>query len=333
MPIQVDAFRSRMHDLKTRVAQIGELVPRGSRILYCDIPLHGNFGDVLIMLGTAAFLKQVGASIVDSFAILSPQKLASKQPEGTTWLLHGGGNFGDLWPGHQSFREQVIVGHPSERIISLPQTLYYSSAEALARFARIAAGHRDLHLFWRDHVSYDTARRHFDCHNYLCPDMAHFLWLEGDGASRVEQRKGDLFLIRRDRESGGVPAWVNAHSSEFVDWKELIPERYHFIRRPVRVLDRVGGVTGMRVPTLGIWLCAMHWLLARMVETLRGYDRIVTSRLHAHVLACLVGSKSVLINNSYGKNRAYFDAWTGELGIAECIAPEASGFPRESSCS
>jgi exopolysaccharide biosynthesis predicted pyruvyltransferase EpsI len=39
-------------------------------------------------------------------------------------LLHGGGNFGDVWPGFQRFREQVIRESPNRRIIQLPQTIH-----------------------------------------------------------------------------------------------------------------------------------------------------------------------------------------------------------------
>jgi pyruvyl transferase EpsO len=311
-----------MRNLKDRLADIAALIPRGAPTLYCDFPIHNNFGDALIMLGTAAFLEHVGNPITDCFAIFAPQKISLPRAEGTVWILHGGGNFGDLWPGHQGFREQVILAHPLNRIIGLPQTLHYSSREALDRFAGIAAAHKDLHLFWRDHVSLDTARRHFDCRNYLCPDMAHFLWPIGGGGSSRTGRKRDLFLIRRDRERSGLPTWVLAQHDEFVDWRELIPREYQLVRRTARILDTVGGAMRVRVPTFELWSWAMRRLLLQMTTTFRSCDRIVTSRLHAHILACLVGARSILIDNSYGKNRSYFEAWTSGLAIAEFIDPE-----------
>jgi pyruvyl transferase EpsO len=310
-----------MRNLKERLADIAALIPRGSPIMYCDIPIHGNFGDSLIMLGTGAFLEHLGNPVTDSFSMLAPQKISLPRPRETVWLLHGGGNFGDLWSGHQTFREQVIVANPSSRIIGLPQTLH-ASQDTLDRFAAIAAAHSDLHLFWRDHVSFEAAQRHFDCHNYLSPDMAHFLWpVELAGSFRLA-RKQDLLLIRRDRERSGLPPWVLAQRDEFVDWRELIPPGYRLTEKAIRALDRVGGVFRTRVPTFELWSRAMRRLLVHMAGTFCGCDRIVTSRLHAHILACLVGAKSLLIDNSYGKNRSYFEAWTSGLGIAEFIEDE-----------
>ena len=47
---------------------------------------------------------------------------------GGTILLHGGGNFGDLWPIYQRFREHVIAAFPDHRIVQLPQTVHFRDA-------------------------------------------------------------------------------------------------------------------------------------------------------------------------------------------------------------
>ena len=78
----------------------------------------------------------------------------------------------------------------------------------------------------------------------------------------------------------------------------------------------------MRSPALTLWVWGMRRLLPAMSAIFRSYDRVVTSRLHAHIFACLVGTPSILIDNSYGKNRTYFDAWTGALGLAEFASTE-----------
>lgn len=306
-----------MQDLKLQVSEIERLIPKDAPLIYCDFPIHQNFGDILIMLGSAAFLEHCGNPIVDSFADLSPQKIHAPRTPQTVWILHGGGNFGDVWSSHQDFREQIITAHPEERIISLPQTLHYTSREGLERFARIAGEHKDLHLFWRDHVSYETAQRHFDCHNYLCPDMAHFLWPLAPAEPEFVETERNLFLIRRDKEGAEVPAWVLAHRDEFVDWRELVPPAYKAAYYAARFADRTGGVTGLHVPTFDWWLWAARRLLQRMATTFASYDCIITSRLHGHIFASLLGSRSILIDNSYGKNKTYYEAWTRTLGVTE----------------
>ena len=322
LPVQ-SPLASGMHELKQHVSEIGRLIPKDAPLLYCDFPIYQNFGDILIMLGTVAFLEDCGNPIADSFSDLAPEKIRLARPRDTVWLLQGGGNFGDLWSSHQNFREQIMRAHPAERVIGLPQTLHYSSPERLKEFARIAGAHKDLHLFWRDRVSYETARRNFDCHNYLCPDMAHYLWPVAPPPI-AERKGGDLFLIRRDKEGAAIPEWVLTHQHEFVDWRDLVPAPYKLAYRLGRAIDRLGGATRMRLPTLTVWTRLMRRLMAQMSGTFCSYDRIVTSRLHAHIFACLLGSKTVLIDNSYGKNRTYFDAWTRKLGNVEFATADAT---------
>lgn len=37
---------------------------------------------------------------------------------------------------------------------------------------------------------------------------------------------------------------------------------------------------------------------------------VVTDRLHAHILSLLMGIPNVLLDNSYGKVRRFYDEWT-----------------------
>lgn len=43
------------------------------------------------------------------------------------------------------------------------------------------------------------------------------------------------------------------------------------------------------------------------------YDQIITSRLHGHILSCLLDVPSLVVDNSYGKNKAYYEEWTKDL--------------------
>jgi len=53
----------------------------------------------------------------------------------------------------------------------------------------------------------------------------------------------------------------------------------------------------------------------RAVAAFRGADGIITSRLHGHILASLLGLPHTLRDNSYGKNRSYYDAWSASLSF------------------
>lgn len=136
-----------MQRLSDLVAGIAGLVPEGRPAVYLDYPVHLNVGDLLIEAGTEQFFKHCGVNIVErrsayDFGAAARQRVT---PDSVI-LLHGGGNFGDLYPLHQQFREAVIAAFPQNRIVMLPQTLHFESPGALAACAGRFARHPDLHI-------------------------------------------------------------------------------------------------------------------------------------------------------------------------------------------
>ena len=149
-----------MDSLKTHLRQILDVIPRGSDIYYLDYPVHSNGGDLLIMKGTEAFFKDYQIRVRARYSVLDfPETLTI--PKGHIIVLHGGGNFGDLYPAHQKLREKIISRYPHHRIVMLPQTIFYKSETEFDRTAQIFNGHPDVHLYVRDSLSYQLATKRF----------------------------------------------------------------------------------------------------------------------------------------------------------------------------
>ena len=66
---------------------------------------------------------------------------------------------------------------------------------------------------------------------------------------------------------------------------------------------------------------------ARGLGLLSGGERIVTDRLHGHILALLLGIPHIVLDNDYGKLAAYIRVWTqaSPLVTAAASAREAAG--------
>jgi len=56
--------------------------------------------------------------------------------------------------------------------------------------------------------------------------------------------------------------------------------------------------------------------LAAGVDLFEDRPFVITDRLHAHVLAVLLGIPNVAIDNSYGKISALYRSWTSRFGVA-----------------
>jgi pyruvyl transferase EpsO len=97
------------------------------------------------------------------------------------------------------------------------------------------------------------------------------------------------------------------------DWPQLVGARERRIdqfRRAMRRGARFGlGPFGSRV--LGrAWARYSGTLVRDAVELFAKSDHVVTDRLHGHILACLMDKSSTVVDNFYGKNFSYVNAWT-----------------------
>src|SRR5690554_400866 len=111
-----------MNDLRQKLQPIAKEIGK-IKVSYLDVPLHTNTGDQLIYQGTCKFLKENGITInTIGCAYGKPKK-----QKNTVIILHGGGNFGDLYKIHQKYREEIIKLNPDRKIIILPQTIYFES--------------------------------------------------------------------------------------------------------------------------------------------------------------------------------------------------------------
>ncbi|CAM3556353.1 polysaccharide pyruvyl transferase family protein [Marinicrinis lubricantis] len=298
-----------MDELKNRLKGILKVVPPGSEIYLLDYPVYGNGGDMLIWKGTEAFFKEHQIKIRKRYSVKDfPQQHHLAIPEHVIIVLHGGGNFGDLYLPHQQLREYVVQHYPRNRIVILPQTIYYKDERNYDRTAEIFNKHFDLHLYLRDENCYTLAKSKLSsCHLYLMPDMAHQLWPIKSSHHVI---KDTLYFLRTDIETNQrQQAGSNTPqgNSCVKDWDTLFNK---LERKFIRLFSLVYGRLSGKLPMRWMWSKYTDYLMKKTIREFSSYESIQTSRLHGHILSCLLDKPNTLIDNSYGKNKSYYDAWT-----------------------
>lgn len=304
---------------------LSEVIPAGPLAL-ADFPSFGNIGDSAIWLGETETLARLGRPApryVCDLSTYHPDMLRRRLGESGTILLHGGGNFGDLWPKHQEFREQILAEFPDRHIVQMPQSLCFQSPEALERARRAVNAHRRFTLLVRDRESLDQARRHFDVPIHLCPDAA--FGIDALPATGTPSRPV-LWLSRGDHESPGQPVRptrVNALGP--VDWiKEpaSMARRFHGWVRRLAMSRWVPSALVLDSLRLSYNALAAH-RVARGCRLLAKGSTVVANRLHAHIICLQLGIPHFLSDTRYGKIQAYYDTWTFSSGLATMCASEA----------
>lgn len=294
--------------------------------IYLDYPHYNNIGDMLIWFGTREFLKNLpSCRIAFNFnAYNFPNEFPKRLIHKHTIFLQGGGNFGDLYPIHQAFRERVIDTFPDNQIVMFPQTLHFKDEALLERSATILNRHPNLVLMWRDSKSYEVGRTLFHrAHSILLPDMAFCLSFRRTGT--VESDRG-LYVKRMDKERAEELLEGREHKLAVMDWMQLVPpgnRRERFLQVALLHLQEGIMMSGFPFQKMMMGLSvhdAYHRfrlnqcgrMIHHAVQQFSRYPFIITTRLHGHILASLLRIPNILIDNSYGKNRAFFKQWTAE---------------------
>ncbi|MBM3650469.1 MAG: hypothetical protein FJX11_22055 [Alphaproteobacteria bacterium] len=305
-----------MQSLRDRVGTIARLIPQGRPVVYLDYPVHMNIGDLLIEQGAERFLEEAGYNVVDWRSAHDFCDCArAKVPADATIILHGGGNFGDLYDLHQPFRERVIEAFPRHRIVMLPQTIYFQSPERLRRAVEIFSRHDNLTVCVRDYASLEFFRHHFQNPVHLMPDMAHCLWNAAAPPPEAGDARRTLLFARTDKESrpmDGLPADTSAPT----DWQDVVAPYEILAFRALRKLHYKHCVFGGGRSLHTAWRPVRDRLILKGRRLIEGYDVVITNRLHAAILGLLLRREVVMMDNSNGKLSEYYATWFKDLTAA-----------------
>jgi exopolysaccharide biosynthesis predicted pyruvyltransferase EpsI len=287
-------------------------IPADKPIALLDYPAYANVGDSAIWLGALQWLRTWGlpapcyVSDMHSFA---PGELARRIGHGTI-LLSGGGNFGDLYEHHQQFRERVIAEFPHCRIVQLPQTIQFRSTAALRRAKAVFDGHRDVTILVRDQRSYELAANTFRARVELCPDLAFGL---GAMQRTAQPLITELRLLRSDQESAADTPTSGA------DWPVREPSTFMGAAQPrLRRLHRTRPSRAVAAVLERTYTPLARQRLARGIALLSGAERVVTDRLHGHILCVLLGVPHRLLADRHGKVSAFAAQWTSHCDLVDC---------------
>lgn len=281
--------------------------------IYLELPYYSNIGDALIWKGTEDYLSNLPYKCLYrcSFETFEYKEINPA----VVILLQGGGNFGDLYYNHNRFRNRILQLYPNNKIIILPQTVYYKSCKHLIHDVRIMSSHKNLYICARDTYSYDFLKEfNFGKNLLLLPDMAFCISESYLNKHRVPQSDRTLIFKRKDKEKsnlGNIEKFISGEC-EYLDWP--LYEEYD---PRLKTLEKLMYIEKKHVEANNYAISA--YMPARVregVEFISRYKRVFSNRLHGSILSILLGIDVTIIDNSYGKNAQFYDTWlTNVQGI------------------
>ncbi|WP_051656611.1 glycosyltransferase [Butyrivibrio sp. AE3004] len=180
------------------------------RIIYFELPCFDNLGDHAIAYATENIIESKCKEhsdyqlfIIDGWgtdrAINSLKKCIRA---GDVIVCQGGGNFGNLYEFAEVFRRKVLNEFRNNRIIIMPQTLFYSNDEQgkkeLVADIKTINACNNITIFARDAKSYELMKGYFDCRIEQLHDVVSLYDATNYGATN---REGIIVCLRSDKES------------------------------------------------------------------------------------------------------------------------------------
>jgi pyruvyl transferase EpsO len=297
-----------------------------------DAPALINVGDSMIWEGQLAYMRRLGYRVryITDMQSYDPRRLKKALPTGGAILLRGGGNFGDVWVGHQKFRERVARDNPEYRIVQLTQSVMFRDPARAEVANDELRRHPDFHLLIRDEKSFQRAAAGLpDLSRTMSFDMAL-------GWDPVEPReaRGDraVVIARDDREASSgllsaaegwdpgfemlITDWTrhSEHPSAWVQARELLAANKAAVARSRKFRLPLPTLSQAKVESTLAYL--NDWNVDWAVSLFWTARAMVVDRLHAHVLASLLGIPHVVLDNDHGKISTVFHSYTGQFSTA-----------------
>ena len=278
-------------------------------VLYRDTK---NVGDAAIWIAAVRVLRRLGFNIRYTSTVKSfqPFRLRRCVPTGPIFI-NGGGSLG-RYPRDDALMKAVFREFANRKIVVLPQSAGFADHAAFDSFAKEAETAEDLTILCRDRSTYDAVRE-LRCTQVQCPDLVTSLWdypmFEWAPSRGSNPHPTCVVLLRQDSESRGFEQpqrWPLR-----VDWET--PPIASTTGLGLRLLARIERLSSAQrsSATLGAYVrtTRARMRLSHGLRLLAGTRVIVTDRLHGAVFAFLMGIPCVVLDNNWGKVRAFFDTW------------------------
>lgn len=264
---------------------------------------YGNLGDVAITYAQIHFLKKrypeysvMEIPISKTFEGIKAVKRIITNDDIVT--LIGGGNVSDLYDDIEFLRQMVIWNFRKHKIISFPQTSYFSRSlkgwftQTTIKWVYPKA--EQLSFMAREGNTFKIMRKILPHLNVeKMPDIVMTL-----DERRTGSRNGLLVCLRSDKEKSKNNTLHEKILSQ-------LSEQYHTITWKDTQVDGINEANRFEE-------------LKQMWQIFASHEVVLTNRLHGMIFAYITGTPAYVIDNSTHKISACYD-WIKECGYIKLI--------------
>lgn len=275
---------------------VSTLRNKGKVVYMFNTPWHGNIGDLAIAEAEMEYIQSLQIKglryiqIPHLFVEFYLDNFKFLEEKNSLICVHGGGNFGTIWPNEQLITEMILLKFNTRPMIIFPQTAHIDldqKSKFENNLRKIVGKNNKVTFLSRDEETYDYINQ-LDIFNSvsLVPDIVFSL--KSDNLSSVVNDEV-LFALRSDKEVtfttedlDEITTFLRKESITYRITDTVIPKSILFNRR--------GEVNG------------------KLTEFSKS-KLIVTDRLHGMIFAFLSGRPCIAFDNLSKKSSKVFYKW------------------------
>ena len=269
---------------------------------------YQNLGDMAITYAQVEFLHELhpDAEIicVPSDQTYSSIKTIKKYVSLEDLItITGGGNMDDHYSSLENARLFVVKSFPNNKIVSFPQTICFSDSiqgqKKLEKSRRVYEHHNNIVIFAREKASFERARMCFRSTNIeLCPDIVLSLKL----TFQEKDRDGTGVCLRNDMESS-----ISAES------------RYKLTQVFQKIHHSVDSIDTINVEKRDCQPDRYENTVMSFLNKIRGYQLILTDRLHCMIFCAITDTPCIAIDNSNHKISGVYSEWLKDINFIQFV--------------
>ncbi|HHU75065.1 MAG TPA: glycosyltransferase [Clostridiales bacterium] len=278
------------------------------RIILINTPEHTNVGDHIITYAVLEFFKEY---LPDYDIIEVSNKMYRERSKEVIYrtnvddiiVITGGGFLGSLWPYSGLNVYEIVKNFPDNKIVILPQSMYFENNEEGERQRKLAyelfVGHANLSVCYRESFSYQKSKIIFEgkVKSYLMPDMALMLNFSKDQGSR----EGVLICLRHDIEGILTDDEKFFIKDYFINCGELVHETSMHWHSSIKPYQREEVIT-------------------EKINEFKRYKLVVTDTLHCMISCAISGTPCIALNNINRKLEGIYKLWLDDVDYIRYVS-------------
>lgn len=253
-------------------------------------PTHSNIGDRAIAYAEIEFIANNNnkAAIIEVPYGEDISNLDVRS--GDTIILHGGGNLGDIWPEEEEYRQKIISTYRDEKIILMPQTIFFKNTDLLNKSRSLYASCKDLTLIAREKTSFHIMKENYTKNKVvLIPDIVLSIKVKNPVFS--QKKEYALFVIRDDKEKTTPASFI--HRAEDVVKYELGIDNFIF--------------SDMHCKDSEAMINSHQFITEYKLNQYRRAKVVVTDRLHGMIFAVITRTPCLVFGSMTQKTKGVYD--------------------------